>query len=414
MKMQSKREYFESIYERYQKAGRWEKSGILDEFCHICRYSRKYGITKLNSPGWEESRGTGRRKRRATYGEDLIRIIAAVWAAAGYACSIRLKALFALWLPWIRKRFRMNEQLERQLFRISARQIDRRLRERKVKLKKRIYGRTKPGTLLKHQIPIRTEHWDVSKPGYSEIDLVSHSGNYADGEFAYSLNQTDILTTWVETRAVLGKSQKRVLSAIKEMSGQFPFKILGIDSDNGSEFINRQLFTYCHQQQIQFTRGRPYKKDDNAHIEQKNWTHVRKLVGWERYDSIEAVDRLNDLYKNELRLLMNLFIPSMKLKKKIRVGSKLRKVYDQPKTPLDRVIQAHKGLNAPIHQFLRMRSQLDPFELSITIENKLRTIFALANRHHSPNRKLLAALGSKRWHTLYFVSEKRARGGFSL
>ena len=166
----------------------------------------------------------------------------------------------------------------------------------------RRYGRTKPGTLLKHHIPLKTDHWDVTVPGFTELDLVAHCGDRADGEFAHSLNVTDIHTTWGETRAVLGRGEARVQTALEEIRQALPFRLQGIDSDNGSEFINDHLYRYCQTQGIQFTRGRPYKKDDNAHIEQKNWTHVRKLVGYLRYDTPLAVGALNALYRHELRL----------------------------------------------------------------------------------------------------------------
>ena len=187
-----------------------------------------------------------------------------------------------------------------------------------------MYGRTKPGTLLKHHIPVQTERWNTTAPGFTEIDLVSHSGDCAAGEFVHSLNVTDIHTTWVETRAVLGKSQERVRQALEMIRTALPFPLRGIDSDNGSEFINGHLYRYCQARQIQFTRGRPYKKDDNAHIEQKNWTHVRKLIGYDRYDSPAALTALNALY-GDLRLLQNLWLPSVKLVKKTRVGSRLRR-----------------------------------------------------------------------------------------
>ena len=198
--------------------------------------------------------------------------------------------------------------------RISPRQIDRRLAATKRQLTTRRYGRTKPGTLLKHHIPLKTDHWDVTAPGFTELDLVAHAGHRADGEFAHSLNVTDIHTTWVETRAVLGRSEARVQTALDEIRQVLPFRLRGIDSDNGSEFINNHLYRYCQAQEIQFTRGRPYKKDDNAHIEQKNWTHVRKLVGYWRYDTPAAVAALNALYRHELRLFHNLFLPSVKLR----------------------------------------------------------------------------------------------------
>ncbi len=318
-----------------------------------------------------------RKARKPHYDSGVIRILISVWMAAGYLCSVRLKAALPLWLPWIRKRFQLNAEVEKDLLQINARQMDRRLQSQKRKVRKSIYGRTKPGSLLKHHIPIKTDHWNVSVAGFTEIDLVSHSGNSATGEFIYSLNQTDILTTWVETRPVLGKSERNVVSALENIQKTLPFRLKGIDSDNGSEFINDHLFRYCQNNQIQFTRGRPYKKDDNAHIEQKNWTHVRKVFGWRRYDSLEAINAMNQLYSNELRWLMNLFTPSMKLKKKIRIGSKLKRIYDQPQTPLDRLIASGSGKKDQISQLVTLRANLDPFELSNQIELRIAQISSL-------------------------------------
>jgi len=186
--------------------------------------------------------------------------------------------------------------------------------------------------LLKQHVPLRTDRWDVTTPGFTEVDLVAHSGDRAEGEFAHTVNQTDIVTTWVESRAVLGKSQVRVQQALEAMRHGLPFRLLGIDSDNGSEFLNAHLVRYCKGLEVQFTRGRPYKKDDNAHIEQKNWTHVRKLVGYERYDTEAAVAALNAVYA-ELRLFQNLFLPTVKLVRKERVGARTRRRYDTPQTP---------------------------------------------------------------------------------
>lgn len=373
----SKREYFEKIYKRYRSAGPSEKSRILDEFCNICGYNRKYAIAKLCGPAPEKEKdvkGKRRPPRGYQYSARVIDILAMLWTAAGYICSLRLKAAIPLWLPWLRKHLQIDAEIEQSLLSMSARQMDRRLQSRKRKAKKAIYGRTKPGSLLKHHIPIKTEHWDVTTPGFTEIDLVSHSGNSAAGVFAYSLNQTDILTTWVETRAVLGKSELGVIAALEEMRQSLPFLLKGIDSDNGTEFINEQVFDYCQKNKIQFTRGRPYKKDDNAHIEQKNWTHVRKLFGWRRYDTSDVVGLMNDLYKNELRWFMNLFIPSMKLNRKIRIGSRIKRIYDQPQTPLDRLIQSGNGHPKKIADLVKLRNSLNPFDLSKTIEIKMEQI----------------------------------------
>ncbi len=206
----AKWEYFRAIYERYRKAGRRTKHMILDEFCQNTRYHRKYAIRLLNGPPpGQRARRAGRGRRRGlSYSHQTLSILTAVWEAAGYPWSVRLKALLPIWMPWVRKRFRVSQEIEQQLRSISPRQIDRRLRAHKGRLQRRIYGRTKPGTLLKHHIPIKTDSWGVQIPGFTEVDLVSHSGNSADGEFAHSLNVTDIHTTWTESRAVLGRSQR--------------------------------------------------------------------------------------------------------------------------------------------------------------------------------------------------------------
>jgi transposase InsO family protein len=207
--------------------------------------------------------------------------------------------------------------------------------------------------------------------------LVSHSGERADGEFLHSLDMTDIHTTWVETGAVMGKSQVRVQEALEQLRQQLPFALRGIDSDNGSEFINAHLHAYCTTRQIQFTRGRPYKKDDNAHIEQKNWTHVRKHMGYLRYDTEAARVAMNAVYA-DLRLLQNLFLPSVKLLSKERVGARLRRRYGLPQTPLDRVQACPGADRAKVHALVALRTRLDPFVLAARIEEKLERVYALA------------------------------------
>ena len=384
MSHRSRWEYLRAVYARYRQAERQQKQVILDEFCANTGYHRKYAIRLLNGPPPERARPPVRRQRSPSYSPATVAVLAQLWEAAGYPWSVRLKALVSLWMPWIEKRFRLSAGVRRQLEAISTRQIDRRLQARKQQLKRRLYGRTRPGALLKHQIPVKTDAWDVRVPGFTEVDLVSHSGNAASGEFAYSLNVTDLHTTWTETRAVLGKGETAVREQLEEIAAALPFRLLGIDSDNGSEFINWHLGRWCNARDIQWTRSRPYKKDDNAHIEQKNWTHVRKLLGWDRYDTPQAVEAINDLYHHELRLWMNLFQPSVKLVKKVRVGSRLRRVYGPPETPLDRVL-ASQLLEPEQTEALRaLRRNLDPFELARAIERKLERIYALADRRLSP------------------------------
>src|SRR5712691_4403488 len=378
---QSKREYVQAIYPRYRHAARPEKRRILDEFCQVTRLHRKHAIRLLNGPAPGATRPPQRRP--PTYSPAVIEALRAIWEAAGYPWSLRLKALLPLWLPWARRRLRLRPAVERQLLAISPRQMDRRLAPHRRPLLQRLYGRTKPGTLLKHHIPLKTDRWEVATPGFTEIDLVAHCGSLGDGEFVHSLNLTDIHTTWVETAAVLGKSQVAVQAALEELRQALPFRLQRIDSDNGSEFINQHLWDYCQAQEIQFTRGRPYQKDDNAHIEQKNWTHVRKLLGYVRYDSAAAQTAIHALYRRELRLFQNLFLPSVKLLRKERIGSRVRRRYDAPRTPLERVL-AGPGLPPEVAaQLQRQRDGLDPFALARAIEQQLERIYALANPRHS-------------------------------
>jgi hypothetical protein len=366
--------------ERYGQADRAGKSRLLDEVCEVTGYHRKAVIRLLRRPGSSRRRRPG---RAVQYGPGVISTLRRIWAAAGYPWSVRLKALLPAWLPWAKRRWRLSEEITTKLIAISPRQIDRCLRPFKSELRKRQYGRTKPGTLLKHHIPLKVDRWNVAVPGFTEIDLVAHSGDRADGEFIHSLNVTDIYTTWVETQAVLGKSQHHVQEALEQLRQALPFRLRGIDSDNGTEFINHHLRGYCARHDIQFTRGRPYKKDDNAHIEQKNWTHVRKLLGYVRYDSTAALRAINALYE-DLRLLQNLFLPSVKLLEKRRVGARVRRRYDAPRTPLERVADCSEADPQKLRVLLRLRDELDPFVLANRIDQALAQLYRLANQRVTP------------------------------
>ena len=391
---QTTREYLARMRERYERAGRDAKGGLLDEVCEVTGYHRKAVIRLLRRAA--PPRAGRRRGRWMVYAPDVVAALRAIWTAAGYPWSVRLKALLPAWVPWARRRLRLTPATEGAVLRISARQIDRRLRPYKDALRTRMYGRTKPGTLLKHHIPIQTERWSVTTPGFTEIDLVSHSGDCADGEFLYSLNVTDLHTTWVETQAVMGKSQERVRQALETITEALPFALRGIDSDNGSEFINAHLYRYCRRHAIQFTRSRPYKKDDNAHIEQKNWTHVRKRMGYVRYDSAAALAAMNAVYA-DLRLLQNLFLPSVKLQRKERLGARLRRTYDAPQTPLDRVRACPQADPAKVAALVRQRATLDPFLLAARIDDQLAQLYTLAN-HQRGQTPSPGAAGTRAQH----------------
>jgi hypothetical protein len=378
--------YMKTMYIRYSKAkDRKEKSKILDDFCLTYDCHRKHALRLLNASPPDETKPV-RKKRKPLYNDRIISIIDAVWEASGYLWSKRLKTTLVLWMPWILERFHLNPQEHDQLLSISPSQIDRRLKEKKQWVKKQVYGSTKPGALLKHQIPVKTDSWNIRVPGFVETDLVSHCGGSASGDFAYTVNWTDILTQWVERRIVLGKGQDTVFSALKSMQQAMPFDLRGLDSDNGGEFINYHLYEYCIANKIAFTRSRPYKKDDNAHIEQKNRTHVRQILGYLRYDTMPVIDAINELYKHELRIFQNYFQPSVKLIKKITIGSKVKKIYDDPKTPFQRLINSQKGHTPAVNDFYNLAKHFNPFELSSLIEKKLDAIFAMASK--TP-RKLL-------------------------
>ena len=393
----AKREYMTTVYPRYHQASRREKKRILDEFCKSYDCHRKHAIRLLNGPipGPQPPPRQGKRK----YSDSTLALIKTIWQEAGYPWSVLLKQMIRDWLPFIRKRFRPTPEQERQLLSISTAQIDRRLASEKRRLRKRLYGKTKHGALLKHQIPIKTDSWDVDRPGFTEIDLVSHSGDCAEGLFAQTLNVTDIDTAWDESVTLLGKGQEDVRQAMETVEEALPFKLLGVDSDNGGEFINELLYRHFQDRQVQFTRGRPYKKDDNAHIEQKNWTHVRKLYGYVRYDTPQAVAAMNDLNRNELRLFQNFFQPSVKLQEKIRKGSRLTRRYTQAKTPWQRVLESPHQDPVKVARYQMLFKTLNPFELLAAIDQKLGRIYRLSStpkRHGSrPLPKILPASNRK-------------------
>lgn len=382
------------IYVRYHKAkSRKEKSQIVSEFCLSYDCHRKHALRLLNSPP-PDKECPRRKKRKPLYSSRIISILEAVWQSSGYPWSVRLKATLKVWMPWIRERFSITPEEQKQLLAISPAQMDRRLKSKKQWIRKKVYGSTRTGAILKHQIPIKTDSWNIRVPGYIESDLVSHCGGNASGLFAHTLDWSDIQSQWSERRAILGRGQLDVLQSSQEMEAELPFRLRGIDCDNDGSFINEHLFGYCRNRKIQFTRSRPYKKNDNAHIEQKNNTHVRQILGYVRYDTPEAVNAINDLYKNELRIFQNYFQPSVKLVKKIRVGSKVTKKYDSPQTPYQRLLQSGKADPKKLEAFKIAAQQWNPFDLSEVSEQKLEKIYALASK--TP-RKWLPSPPKPKW-----------------
>jgi len=364
---------------RYQKAqGRKEKSRLLTQMSETLDCCRKHSIRLLRGKAVRVEKPW--RVRPPIYSERLIRILEEIWKAAQCIWSVRLKEALPLWLPAIKKRWNLSATEEKQLLSMSPATMDRRLAPYKRKVKRQIYGQTKPGRWLRQSIPIQTESWDVPEPGYMEVDTVSHSGPSASGRFARSLDEVDLFSGWVEVCAVLGKKAEDVVVAQEEIRQALPFAQKGMDSDNGDEFINWEMDHYCRDHHLQRFRSRPNKKDDQAHVEQKNGTHVRRLIGWDRYDTPEAVAAMNSLYRQEWRWLTNLFLPSVKLAEKIRVGSRIIRVYRKAQTPLDRLLISGKGDRDKLEELRLLRKRLDPFELAAAVDKKLEALWKLASK----------------------------------
>lgn len=377
-------ECVESIYLRYKRASRKEKTLILDEFCATCGYHRKHAIRlfkryKRFTKPKPKRRGAPSVYNKPSITEPLKRI----WLAANLPCSKRLKAIIPLWMPGYAKQYgALSLDIIKALYRISPPTIDRILKP--LRAKYRLKGRctTKPGTLLRKQIPIKTDQWDESRPGFVEADTVAHCGDKIEGDYAYTVDLVDIATGWTEQGAAWGKGEIGVLDALKEMESRIPFPVLGFDADNGGEFINYHLMRHFADRvkPVQFTRSRPYHSDDNAHVEQKNWTHVRQWFGYHRLDKLKIVDMMNELYRTEWRLYHNFFQPSTKLIEKKVIASKTMKRYDKPKTPYERILES-KNVDPKVKRALKEQfDTLNPFQLKNGIEAKMKKIFDYLNQ----------------------------------
>jgi len=378
---------------RYQKASKKKKGAILDEFIALTGYDRCYASYLLKNHGrkvWINNkvivvgdiRKRHKRQRQRTYCDDVLRALKHIWVIMDCICGKRLRPMLKEMLAILQrhKEIKVTREIKKKLLRISASTIDRILKPERKKYELKGRSLTKPGTLLKHQIPIRTfSDWDEQKPGFVEIDLVGHEGGNPRGDFIQTLNVTDVCTGWTEMQAVKNKAQIWVFEALKDIRGKLPFDLLGIDSDNGGEFINDHLVRFCREEQITFTRSRSYRKNDNCFIEQKNYTIVRRYVGYARYETDIAQKLLNELY-GHLRLYVNFFQPVMKLIQKKRIGSRVRKKYDEPQTPYQRVL-ASPFVPEKKKEILRQEyAQLNPADLRRKIAKLQDKLFTLADR----------------------------------
>jgi hypothetical protein len=379
---QSDDQYLDSLRKRYAQASKKERGQILDEYVQTTQYHRKYAILVLSRKRTRRAKPAQRPRARVYTAEDA----RALEKLSDLFDGINAKLLRAA----------MNNELKHlydsgflaisrasyaRLKRISPATIDR-LRQRYGRgLPPRVKrGHTKPGTLLKSQIRVRTwAEWNEDRPGFTEMDLVAHDGGDASGDFAHTLNFTDIKTGWTECAAAQNKAQIHVFAALKQVRARLPFPLLGIDSDNGAEFINHELIRYADQEQLTFTRSRSGHKNDGAHVEQKNWSVVRRFVGDLRYDTPAQVALLNQLYA-VLHLYINFFMPVVKLKEKVRHGSKVTKKYDDPQTPYQRVL-ASPDVAAKIKATLRAQyASLDVVQLHPQIDRLVKQLWSSGRR----------------------------------
>jgi len=370
--------YLKQLQTRYSKGSKKERSAILDEFVKTTGYHRKYASAVLSGRRKRVS-GPVRRPRRKTYGADVADALLKLGDLFDNICSKRLRAALDVELPRLHEAgvLKFSPECYEKLLAVSPATMDRLRRGRQRSPGKR-RGHTKPGTLLKDRIPIRTwADWTEDQPGFCEMDLVDHSGGITvrGSDHAWTLCFTDIHTAWTECVATCNKAQVHVFAAIKQARKRLPFPLLGIDSDNGSEFINDQLYRYCVAEQLTFTRGRAGRKNDNAHVEQKNWSIVRRAVGYYRYDTAEQLELINSLYAL-LHYYVNFFLPVMKLKEKVRTGSQVKRIYDTPQTPYARALNSPHVSETDKAELREAYAHLDLFSLRRRIDQLLDELLA--------------------------------------
>lgn len=370
MSRKTREEVLARLRDRYAWAGRIHKSKIIDEVVDLFDYHRKAAIGAL---GPRQLSGLYVRGRPKTYDpQKLLPVLKTIWLQAMQPCGLRLKAALPEWLAaYQQDHHPIDSDRPRQLLEVSRATLDRLLKPARVSAR----SRTRPGTLLGQQIPIRTE-WTEDQPGFLEMDTVALCGGSLDDCHSWMFDGVDIHTTWNELRALPNRSQAATLAQIKDVEEHLPFPLQGMDSDNGGEFINHHLVRYLQQRSkpVGLTRSRPYRKNDNAHIEQKNYTQVRLWFGYERYDNPEVVPLINLLCKGALKQFINFYLPTMKLKSRRPEGSKVIRIYDTARTPLSRVLDCRQVSKNTKARLRKEKGQLNPFQLRRDIDKQMKQI----------------------------------------
>ena len=385
MQRASRHDLVRALAPRYAHVGKREKGQILDQVCQVTGYTWKHAVALLKHPPPDEPLVKRTRHRSPSYGPAEVELLQFCWLVTDGICAKRL----APFLPELLRRLRRWYQLraipaevQARVAHMSAATVDRALRPYRVQQKRRGVSTTKAGTLLKRQIAIRTfADWTDARPGFLEMDLVAHCGWSGAGQFLYTLSMVDVATGWVACAGLRDKRAETVFYGLQRLQADLPFPILGLDSDNGSEFINRALLDYCASQGITFTRSRPYKKNDTCHIEQKNWAVVRRLVGYDRLElpALAALGRIHDLARD----YVNFLHPVRKLVSKTRTGPRVTRRYDAAQTPFHRLLDSGV-LSVQMTRELKARSaNVDPVRLKVQLEAAQRTLAARAVRSES-------------------------------
>lgn len=382
---------------RYVRAGKRERGLMLDELCALTGYNRSYAARLLRSRARAPARAPARRRRgrRPVYGPELVAPLTKVWAVLGGICGKRLAAVMERTVAALERHgeLELTGEAREQLLAMSAATIDRLLAAKRRRLRLKGMSHTKPGSLLKSQIPVRTfAEWDQGRPGFVEIDLVGHEGGDPSGEYAYSLCVTDVASGWTEARIVRNRARRWTFEALVDVRASLPVALLGIDSDNGGEFINHHLVSWCSEQQLTFTRSRAYEKNDSCYVEQKNWSVIRREVGYGRYDTDEERALIAAIYA-DLRLYVNYFLPSVKLLAKERNGAKVVKRYDTAATPHQRLV-ALKALDE--EQAARLEEeylQLNPAALRRRLTDNEKKLARMCSLKMQTRGKEVAATG---------------------
>jgi hypothetical protein len=377
MSNESKKEYIAFLRKRYRISSRKEKAVILDELVRNFEMHRKAAI-RLMLPKRPEKKKRG---RVPTYSFAVVHHLRILWRRMDFICSKKIVAALPFWLPY----YDCAADIKSQLLRLSHATIDRFLQPYRAQHKRNRNSGTKPGRLMKNLIPVKPLDWNITVPGFLEADSVAHCGDSLSGEFAWSITFTDVYSGWTANRSVWRNTGLGVLNSTKSVEESLPFPLLGFSTDNGTEFLTHDLISYFSPQEfrhhrVKFNRGRPYKKNDQCHVEQKNWTHVRQLLGYARIDDPQIVELINDMYINDWGPYQNFFIPQVKLIRKTRVGARYRREYTKPMTPYQRLLLSPSIMEEKKQDLHQQYAQLNPFELRTRIDAKLRRILTLIRK----------------------------------